>query len=272
VRLEDVRDWLRLRGLARNAYEVVRFRKRRRGAERDLGVRLRDGRTLRVRRDCQDFHVFHRIWLRDEYRLARARPRALGCVVDLGANVGYFAALAAPLARRVICYEPVPDNFDLLLYNTAGLANVESVRAAVSDKAGTIRIYRPETPGMSAVHSAYPGAGGKLGAEYDEAPCITLDELFLRHRVERCDLLKVDVEGSEYPILYGASPATLARALRIYGEYHDVAPEDPRTRVDAFAAFLRGRGFAVEVLPKRRKSNQGMFFATRPGIASYERA
>lgn len=263
MRLEDVRDWLRLRGLASNALEVVRYRKGRRDGAGDLSVRLREGRALQVRRDCQDFHVFHRIWLRDEYRLARLRPGALGCVVDLGANVGYFAARVAPLARRVICYEPVPDNFRVLARNVEGLENVEIVRAAVSDASGSIRIYRPDSARMSAVHSAFPGAGGKVGQAYDEAPCITLDELFARHRVERCDLLKTDVEGSEYPILYGASAETLGHVERIYGEYHDVDPDDPRTRIANFAAYLGERGFAVEVEPKRKKQNQGMFFAAR---------
>jgi hypothetical protein len=42
-----------------------------------------------------------------------------------------------------------------------------------------------------------------------------------------------------------------------------VAPEVPRTRIDAFAGFLRSRGYNVEVEPHRRKPNLGLFFATR---------
>jgi FkbM family methyltransferase len=267
VRLEDARDWWRLRRVATNATEVVRFRKRRRGAAADLEVRLREGRPLRVRRDCQDFHIFHRVWLRDEYRLDGVRPGSWSCVVDLGANVGYFATRAARLAERVICYEPVPDNFSLLERNLEGRANVECVRAAASDKAGTLRIYRPDSPGLTAVHSAFPEMGGHMTESYDEAPCIPLDELFARHRVERCDLLKVDVEGSEYAILYGAADPTLARVERVYGEYHDVGADDPRTRIGAFADFLRGHGFAVEVEPKGGKTNQGMFWAARAPAA-----
>ena len=67
--------------------------------------------------------------------------------------------------------------------------------------------------------------------------------------------------------LAGASDATLARVARIHGEYHDVAPEDPRTRIDAFANFLRARGCAVEVVPHPRKPNLGLFFAARPELA-----
>ncbi len=113
-----------------------------------------------------------------------------------------------------------------------------------------------------------------MTARYDEVPARSLDEVFARNAIEACDLLKIDVEGSEYAILHGASDATLARVARIHGEYHDVAPEDPRTRIDAFADFLRSRGYAVEVVPHPRKPNLGLFFAARPraGAVSESRA
>jgi FkbM family methyltransferase len=261
LRREDVGDYFALRRFAANPWETVRFRKTRRHGQ-TLAVQMRDGATLLLRGDSNDFHIFHRIYLRDEYRLARL-PARLGCVIDLGANVGLFAARVAPRAERVICYEPVPANFAQLERNVAGFANVAIHREAVAGEAGTLRIYRPESDALSGRHSAFADVSTHMTARYDEVPARSLDEVFARNAVEACDLLKIDVEGSEYAILHGAGAATLARVARIHGEYHDVAPDDPRTRIDAFANFLRTRGYAVEVVPHPRKPNLGLFFAAR---------
>jgi len=261
VRPEDLGDYLALRRIAANPWQTLRFRKTRRPGQ-TLSVRLRQGASLALRADSNDFHIFHRIFLRDEYRLD-ALPARLGCVIDLGANVGLFAARIAPRAERVLCYEPVPANFAQLERNVAGFAHVQPFRAAVSGTTGTLRIYQPSSEALSGRHSAYADVNAYLTERYDEVPALSLDEVFARNGISACDLLKIDVEGSEYEILHGASDATLARTARIYGEYHDVAPEDPRTRIAAFAEYLRGRGYAVEVRPHRRKTNLGLFFATR---------
>src|SRR5512144_2652965 len=128
MRLEDARDYLALRRIAANPWETVRFRKTRRPGQ-TLAVQLRESAPLALRGDSNDFHIFHRIFLRDEYRLERL-PARLGDVLDLGANVGLFAARIAPRARRVFCYEPVPANFAQLERNVAPLANVEAFREA----------------------------------------------------------------------------------------------------------------------------------------------
>jgi hypothetical protein len=47
---------------------------------------------------------------------------------------------------------------------------------------------------------------------------ITLDSIFARHRIEKCKLLKIDCEGSEYEILLGAR--CLDRVEYLAGEFH----------------------------------------------------
>ncbi len=261
MRPDDFGDYLALRRISANPWQTLRFRKTRRPGQ-TLSVELRCGAPLALRADSNDFHIFHRIFLRDEYRLDEL-PARLGCVVDLGANVGLFAARVAQRAERVLCYEPVPANFAQLERNVAGFAHVQPFRAAVSGTTGTLRIYQPSSEALSGRHSAFADVNAHLTERYDEVPAFSLDEVFERNAISACDLLKIDVEGSEYEILHGASDATLARTARIYGEYHDVSPDDPRTRIAAFADYLRERGYTVLVQPHRRKQNLGLFFATR---------
>lgn len=258
MRLQDVGDSLRLRGLVENPWEVMRARKQREG---DTWARFRDGRRLRLRGGHTDFHIFHRIFVQDEYRLARAD--GWDTVVDIGANVGCFAFRVAPRARRVVAVEPEPGNFAALRANLEGLANVDLVREAVADAPGELSLYRDAHGTQGGRFTLYRELDPGFLSDTVTVPVTTLDALFARHGVERCDLLKLDAEGAEYDVLYGASPGTLARVGAIAGEYHDVRPEDPRTRVEAFRAFLADQGFGVEVLPGRRHANTGLFFATR---------
>lgn len=250
-----------VRRLATNPWEVVRFRKNQR-ENQVLEVRLRAAPPLTLRGKTSDFHMFHRIFLNDEYRLRSCGGPRWECMVDLGGNIGVFTSRVAPHCARVITYEPEPSNFAALEANTRGYPNVTRVRAAVTDHDGEIRLYQPIHAGTRGVFSTHPEAE-LVSSDYNTVPAITLDRLFEQHQVTRCDLLKIDVEGAEYEILPAAAPETLARIERIHGEYHDVAPEKPITRIENFVPFLEAQGFAVDVDAHPRKPNHGMFFARR---------
>ncbi len=86
--------------------------------------------------------------------------------------------------------------------------------------------------------------------------------------------MKVDCEGSEFPILL--TSRLLARVERIVGEYHEIPQEQMEllpegTRVDGvdsysietLAARLRAAGFHVSVRPV--SSRRGIFDAVREG-------
>lgn len=239
-----------------NPFEIWRGKRR----EDELTVRFRNGRSLALRSGGSDLHIFLRVFLRDEYRLRGGGPWRT--VLDLGGNVGCFSHRVAREAERLIVYEPDPANLAQLRKNLADEKNVAIVARAVAGE-----------PGMRKLHVAASGQlGGRATLYADlanpddgtvEVEVTTLDAVFDDHAIEHCDLLKIDIEGAEYEALGRASPATLAGIDRIVGEYHDVRPEDPDTRIDAFERFLERAGFRVEVVPSRRHANQGLFFAKR---------
>lgn len=270
MRLEDFSNYRALRRLVNNPWQVLRFRTTRRPGQ-ILKVLMREGGPLYLRGGHTDFHIFHRIFLRDEYRLNGVAAGEWSCVVDLGANVGLFSARVAPLSKRVIAYEPFPGNFAWLERNLEGRKHVVRVPKAVAATPGTLRLYHPENPGLSGIYSAYRERGRHLSETFDEVAAETLDQLFEVHGIEFCDLLKIDVEGAEYPILHAASRTTLSRIRRIHGEYHDVARDDPRTRIASFVKFLEDLGYRVELDPHRRRENLGMFYAVRPDFSGDKR-
>ena len=114
-------------------------------------------------------------------------------VVDVGANIGYYALLFASAVGdkgHIICLEPDPDNLRELQMNVCnnGLEEIIAVKPmAAGDLDGTIKFEA--------------GPNGRVVADGSIAVGVTrLDSLDLTS----ADLLKVDVEGYEGSVLDGA--------------------------------------------------------------------
>ena len=59
-------------------------------------------------------------------------------------------------------------------------------------------------------------------AAYQESvDVISLQTLFERYRIDRCDYLKLDCEGTEFEIILETDSSLLNRVQRIVLEYHD---------------------------------------------------
>lgn len=128
-------------------------------------------------------------------------------VIDIGANTGLFALLAAKAMPncKVWAFEPVPFIFDMLQKNIRlnQLANVEAVPAAVSDSDGETTFYITHTSvGIPTDSSSCRGFRDQVD-EY-RVPTITLDEHVRRHHIARVDVVKIDAEAAEEKVIRGA--------------------------------------------------------------------
>jgi Methyltransferase FkbM domain len=82
-------------------------------------------------------------------------------------------------------------------------------------------------------------ANGKSGTEVQGK---TLPALLDENHLPRVDLLKMDIEGSEYEVLLSTPPPVLARIRRIAMEYHgDCSPYSKRQLFD----YLQKAGFTA---------------------------
>lgn len=90
--------------------------------------------------------------------------------------------------------------------------------------------------------------------------CVSLDDVFEQKQIEKCDLLKLDCEGSEYEILQRCRPETLNHVRRIVGEYHESSCSAEQSG-ESLQRLLECRGFVVglESFP----AGGGMFYANR---------
>src|SRR5262245_4326531 len=199
MRLRDLGDYLALRRHLAQPWEFIRLRKTA-GLPEVVAVRFRNGREVWIRRDSMDRHILNHIFARDEYRLSSARG-PLGTVIDVGAHIGLFAIRVSSIAEKVLSFEPEPSNFDLLTRNVRGLTRVFPEKRAVGGRAGPASLFLCPT---GAGHSLHGGSPSRPSHQVER---VTLEEIFARHALERCDLLKLDCEVAEYEILGGLPPS-----------------------------------------------------------------
>lgn len=139
-----------------------------------------------------------------------------GVCYDIGANVGFFTLVAAagPRAQeRVYAFEPLPENAAALRRNLGlnGLANVEVIEAAVSDRNGTAQLDL----GSSSLdpclieHALTP-------LEEITVPVVRLDDAGLLPP----SFVKIDVEGAECDVLAGMRRIVMAHRPVILCEMH----------------------------------------------------
>lgn len=118
--------------------------------------------------------------------------------IDVGANIGYFALLAARIvgpAGRVVAFEPNPDNCDLLRASTAAneFSTITLHQNAVAEARQTIHFATAGIDSNGRVVNAAEAAAEVVALPTVEA--VALDEALAD--VERIDVIKLDVEGAE---------------------------------------------------------------------------
>jgi FkbM family methyltransferase len=147
---------------------------------------------------------------------ARRKARGDGVVVvDCGANIGVHTTCFARVMQgwgSVIAIEAQERVFYALAGNIAlgNFFNARAIWAAVGDKFGVLNIPEPDYLRPASLGSfalLRPADGGDTGQEIDYSRDtatvrgMTIDSLVL----QRCDLIKIDVEGMEPAVLRGAS-------------------------------------------------------------------
>lgn len=128
-------------------------------------------------------------------------------VIDIGANTGFFALLAA-IANpgcKVWAFEPVPFIHEMLLQNLRlnGLSNLESVPMAVADFTGETPFFVTRTSGGIPLDSS-ACSGFRERVEEFRLPTITLDEYVEKKQLPKLDLVKIDAEATEIKVIRGA--------------------------------------------------------------------
>lgn len=173
------------------------------------------GVAIPVRVPEKELFRLKSIYEDQEYAVSDTAP--VRNIIDIGANIGLSAIYfkTSHPAASIYCFEPCSTSFALLEHNIAKLANVQAWQLAVSDFDGEAALK---------IHAANSGQNSLVGQDANFASsetvpvrdaCALLQELALAE----IDILKVDTEGSELPIMRSLVPL-LPQVRHILVETH----------------------------------------------------
>ncbi len=144
----------------------------------------------------------------EEQAVMRALLPACRGMMDIGANLGLYTLLASrlmPSEGRIVAFEASPIEYGKLSWTILRnkLSNVEAIHAAVSDAVGTTAIFQ-SLAGAGALNRLDRPAKTSGDWERTVVSMTTIDAWTATHGNIPIDLLKIDVEGHELPVLVGA--------------------------------------------------------------------
>jgi len=132
--------------------------------------------------------------------LAGGSPRV---VLDCGAHHGRVARdyLAAFPSADVYSFEPTPATFEVLKRNLAGVDRANPIRAAVGETEGELDFYIAPFEQANSLLPRHPGRPER--EQTAKVRVRRIDEFCREAKIDRVDILKLDVEGYEGPALRG---------------------------------------------------------------------
>lgn len=135
-------------------------------------------------------------------------------VIDLGANVG-FASLYLHLRDpkvEIVAVEPDPHNFSLLQKNLKDCPTIQLFQIAIATSIGEQSFYSLPNQGMSS------SLIKNDKAEEVKVKTLTLASLVQEIGWNEVDLIKFDIEGTEWNIFESGVSVPCGRLI---GEYHE---------------------------------------------------
>ena len=180
------------------------------------------------------------IYILDAYNIRLLKEGMI--VVDVGANIGVYTILAAEKVGKngkVIAIEPEPKNYQQLLKNIKlnNFQNVIPINIALADHNGSEKLYISYCAGL---HSLIASENTISSIK---VPLKTVDKLLEELNLKKIDIIKIDTEGSELPVLKGAEKTLKANPnIKII-----VAAEHYPSEIKEVSQFLNNKGFKTKV-------------------------
>lgn len=197
-----------------------------------------------IRHRTPDVMVLDEIFSQHEYDF----PLELGAaprVVDLGANIGLFGAWV------------------LMRYPDASIVGVEADEANAAAHEAAIAANTADWRLIHAFAATAPGEvrfeGGAFSTSHAAETGDVVEAIDVFPLLADADLIKIDIEGAEWPLLTDKRFATLA-ARAVVLEYHGSG--DPRATA---RELLRAAGFDVHDAGRKERCGAGLVWAVRSG-------
>jgi len=215
-------------------------------------------------RNSWEYQLYNEVYIQNEYDIDSFNTDDV--VIDIGSHIGSFSKLAFDKgSKNVLSFEANSDNYILLKEN---LKNYSS-------KIYNLAVFRSDidvdSVGFSIdLSSGNTGVGTVMLESSNMVKSISLDDVL--ERFDKIRLLKIDVEGSEFPILLSSN--LLYKVEEIVGEFHeiyDLSKISNNSIIPGYKKYTRNEliecltenGFSVEIKEVDWSDSIGFFRAKK---------
>lgn len=175
-------------------------------------------------------------------------------VIDAGASIGLFTRyMLRKGAKNIISIEPDPRSVLALKDNFFNREEVTIIPKALTSEIGTATLnFKDDNPIVSTLDK-----DNSEFSQYDdhglvEVETTNLDQIFKNSGWDKIDLLKLDIEGSEYEVIDFISNEILIATDKILLEYHF-----PEGRLESIVNKLSQFGFYYKFLTGSDMTGRG---------------
>lgn len=199
-----------------------------------------EGLSYTESRDTQQ--VVKEAWVENVYQIEPSDFHSNNVFVDIGANIGAVSVYVASFNDqrseneqiKVFAYEPEPRNLKLLSKNIKINKKVQDIRIVTKAVSGA------DSGGKSFITDQ--GGNSRLVTTPDQVgssvEVISLDQVFTDNQIKECDVLKMDIEGSEYPALIECETNTLLKIKYLTLEFTGGSERDFAALVTRLAEYF----------------------------------
>jgi FkbM family methyltransferase len=144
-------------------------------------------------------------------------------VIDVGANTGFFSALASHRGCKVYAFEPIPKVCNYLKMTSILNKGITVIEAALADKDENMIMFEHE---KSLGESSIIGNVDKKHTQKINVNGMKLDTFVSLNNINKVDFIKADIEGAERLMLIGAREVLKKHKPKLsICKYH--LPDDP---------------------------------------------
>ena len=169
---------------------------------------------IALRNYTLDVALFAEIFIFQEYNVDLEGK--VETIIDCGANIGlaslYF--LSKYPGATIIALEPERENYECLQRNLTNYPNVTCLKKGIWNKSSLLKITNTEKGSLAfIVEETTVPTGNTIEG-------ISVSDLMKEYEINRIDILKVDIEGSEEQVFLG-NVDWLPKVRMIFCEIHE---------------------------------------------------
>ncbi|WP_341894453.1 FkbM family methyltransferase [Ferrovibrio terrae] len=191
-------------------------------------------------------------------------------IYDVGAAGEIYPLYSAATAGCWIAhgFEPVLASFEKLAQRYAGTDHVKLHHVALSDRSGTTTLHvHKAVPTYSSLNrNSLVSDSTETDVEEVEIRCARMDDLQRSADLPAPDFIKLDTEGTEFPILQGAASLLKQECLAVVSEIKFISFSSDTTQFSDLDRLLRDCGFILfDIQTSRASRSVGARFGGKKG-------